>query len=266
MAEFSNAINSVGEQFVDALLRVERKGKWWLDDEGQWRECVVSRLGPRSPKTFARGNSPEWAWFPQTASRLADPMTGPDHVVVVTVPSLRLSTKVALEQKLRFGSRQDAFADSATYLKHLLARLKYRRPNRKDFNIDSYCNGLLDATKAMLCNTKKDGTLSHSGSVPQVCLASVLTLPNKIFVFDKATTTTIGCDCVGFLPPAVNTAALSNDCPARAIIQRAKVRLWLGLDSLLQQCSEQEVGTAWCEAIGKLTEAIHEPKWQAATK
>lgn len=189
-------------------------------------------------------------------------MTGPDHIVTVTVPSLELSVNVALEQKLRFGSRQDAFADGTTYIKHLLARLDYPPPSKNDFQIDSYCNGLLEATRAMICRTKKDGRLTYSGSVPQVCFASVLTSPNKVFVFDRETKTITQCDCIGFLPPAVNTVAFATECKARGIIEKARVRLWLGLDSLLQVCSEQEVEAAWREAVDNLTQAIHQPKWQ----
>src|SRR5262249_20756653 len=73
-AEFSNAINAVGEQFVDTLLQVERTGEWWLDETGTWRTCSVKRLGRRVRSNFIRGVSAECGWFPPGASRLADPM------------------------------------------------------------------------------------------------------------------------------------------------------------------------------------------------
>src|SRR5689334_22341567 len=109
-AEFSNALNSVGEVFVDCLLQKERQGPWWLGDDGQWLDCNVKSSGLLNPRNFVRGHSAHWEWFPGEATRLADPMTGPDHVVTASVPAISLSTHVALEQKLRFSTKQDAFA------------------------------------------------------------------------------------------------------------------------------------------------------------
>ena len=262
-AEFSNAINAVGEQFVDSLLQVERMGEWWLDESGQWQTCAIKRVGQRAPCSFLRGDSAEWAWFPQTASRLADPMTGPDHVVHVVVPTLKLSSHVALEQKLRFGTRRDAFADSSTYLKHLLAGLEYPRPSKKEFQIGSYCDGLLESAKALLCKTKGDGSLSYSGSVPHVCFVSVCTPPNRIVVADKLGNQKVQCDSVGFLSPCIQEDSFAVDCPALSIVQRAKVRLWIGLDSLLEKCDAEEVDAAWNKAIESLSQSIRNPQWRS---
>ena len=260
-ADFSNAVNSVGENFVDLLLNVERHGRWWLSEDGEFHECVVRRLGYRSPRNFVRGSSSEWDWLPAEASRLADPMTGPDHAVSVSVPSLHVTGTVCLEQKLRFGTPGDAFAGASTYLKHLLHRLDCPRPSKKEFHLESYFNGLLEAAKAVLCKTKKDGTLAYSGSVPQVCLVSASLQPNMVVVTDK-TGVRIECEYVGFLAPAINQNELANASPALRIMQRAKVRLWIGLDSLLDACTNEEVEEAWSTAVAQLTEDVLNPSWR----
>lgn len=260
-AEFSNALNSVGETFVDLLLKNERKGPWWLDDDGKWLDCVIKSSGKRCPRNFVRGRSTDWEWFPQEASRLADPMTGPDHVVTASIPARSLSTYVALEQKLRFGTKQDAFASSATYVKHLVAGLNYPLPSKKDFDADSYCHGLMEATKALICKTKKDGKLAYSGSVPHVCFVSIGSSPYGINVQEKPDGLVTECKYVGFLPPTVDQAAFATDTAQRKIVQHAKVRLWLGLDSLLERCEGHEVDAAWEAAIAGLSSSIRNPKW-----
>lgn len=262
-ADFPNALNAVGESFVDLLLNVERRGKWWLDDEGEFHECIVRRIGTRFPRNFARGTSPEWNWFPAEASRLADPMTGPDHVVGVSVPSLELSGTVCLEQKLRFGTKGDAFAGASTYLKHLRHRLGYPHPTRREFHLDSYFNGLLEAAKAILCRTKKDGTLAYSGSVPHVCLVSMGLPPNKIVVIGKPAEPSVECDSVGFLGPTINRREFSDATPAVRIVQRAGVRLWMGLDSLLEDCTDEEAEAAWRTAVARLTADVHNLSWRS---
>lgn len=261
-AKFSNAVNAVGENFVDLLLHAKRQGNWWFDEEGKFHECIVSRMGDRSPRNFSRGVSPEWNWFPPKASRLADPMTGPDHVVSVSVPSLELTGSVCLEQKLRFGTPGDAFAGATTYLKHLLHRLDCPRPTTQEFHLDSYFNGLLEAAKAVLCKTKKDGTLAYSGSVPQVCLVSTGLPPNKVLVSAKSGGSTVECEYVGFLAPTINRSELEKQIPAVRVVQRAKVRLWMGLDSLLEKCTVEEVEKAWSTAVARLTEDVCNPNWR----
>jgi hypothetical protein len=260
-AEFSNALNTVGEYFVHLLLNRERKGQWWLGDNGEFVECKLKNTGSRNRRNFVRGQSAEWAWFPQSASRLADPMTQPDHLVTLEVPSLSLTANVALEQKLRFGTPQDAFANSATYVKHLLAGLTYPLPDRNEFNVDSYCHGLLEAAKAFICKIKRDGKFAYSGSVPHVCFVSVGSSPNTIVVQEKLGGATTVCNFVGFLPPCVNTVAFTKNTPYRQLVLRAKVRLWMGLDSLLEQCNDEEVELAWTTAIDSLTTSIRNPKW-----
>lgn len=260
-AEFSHALNSVGEIFVDLLLQRERKGPWWLGDDGQWLDCVIKSSGKRCSRNFVRGHSPDWEWFPQAASRLADPMTGPDHVVNVSIPALSLSTHVALEQKLRFGTKQDAFASSATYVKHLVAGLHYPLPCKKEFDVDSYCHDLLEATKTLIRKTKKDGRLAYSGSVPHVCFVSLSSSPHKIYVQERPGGLVTECDFVGFLPPTVDQVAFVADTAHRKIVKRAKVRLWLGLDSLLEECEPDEVDAAWGAAIAGLSSSIRNPKW-----
>lgn len=262
-ADFSNALNAIGENFIDLLLATERRGQWWLDETGQFHDCIVHRMGDRSPRNFVRGVSPEWNWYPKAASRLADPMTGPDHVVSVSVPSLEIDGKVCLEQKLRFGSRGDAFAGATTYLKHLLHRLNCPRPSEKEFDLDSYCNGLLEAAKAVLCRTKKDGALAYSGSVPQVCFVSIGLKPNKVVVTDKAGISKVECEYVGFLAPTINTSEFVTNSPALRIVQRANVRLWIGLDSLLEACTNEEVEGAWSTAVAQLTEDVRSPSWRS---
>ena len=261
-ADFSNALNSVGENFVDLLLSKERRGQWWLSENGKFHECVVRTNGDRSPRNFARGKSPEWSWFPIEASRLADPMTGPDHVVSVKVPSLGVSDTVCLEQKLRFGTPGDAFAGASTYLKHLLHKVDCPRPSKKEFNLDSYFNGLLESVKSVLCRPKKDGTLAYSGSVPQVCLASTCLSPNKVVVTDRTGKSRVECEYVGFLAPIINSRELQSDAPAVAIVRRAKVKLWIGLDSLLQSCTDAEVEEAWATAVAQLSRDIRNPIWR----
>lgn len=260
-ADFSNALNAIGENFVDLLFSIERRGQWWLDEQGQFHDCIVRRVGDRYPRNFARGVSPEWNWYPEAATRLADPMTGPDHVVSVSVPSLEIDGSVCLEQKLRFGTRRDAFAGASTYLKHLLHRLDFPRPSKKEFKLDSYFNGLLEAAKAVLCRTKKDGRLAYSGSVPQVCFVSTGLQPNKVFVPDKAGVSNVECDYVGFLAPTIDSDELTRNLPAAKIMQRAKVRLWIGLDSLIEGCTNEEVEGAWSTAVAQLTEDVRNPSW-----
>lgn len=46
-AEFSHALNAVGEILVDLLLQKERKGPWWLGNDGEWLECIIKRSGRR---------------------------------------------------------------------------------------------------------------------------------------------------------------------------------------------------------------------------
>ncbi|WP_166831576.1 hypothetical protein [Thalassoroseus pseudoceratinae] len=262
-ADFSNALNAVGEHFVDLLLSKERSGQWWIDNEGNSHECIICRLGERFPRNFSRGLSPEWSWFPAKASRLADPMTGPDHIVSVRVPSLHISGTVCLEQKLRFGTPGDAYAGATTYLKHLLHRLNYPRPTAKSFHLESYYNGLLEAAKAVLCRTKKDGSLAYSGSVPQVCMVSTGLAPGKVVVMDKSGDSRVECEYVGFLAPTINHADLQSDSPAAQITHRAKVKLWIGLDTLLEGCTAEEVEQAWSTSVSRLTSDLCNPTWRS---
>lgn len=267
--EFSNAINAVGEQFVDMLLKSERTGKWWLDDNGEWLECTVKRVGNRVAKNFLPGESSEWEFFTKTATRptLADPLTGPDHVVSVDVPKMGLKNiRVVLEQKLRFG-RHDVLANSSTYVRHLRAGLgkegrKYQAPKTKDFQIEPYCNGLLHAAKDVLCHTDGKGALTYSGKVPHVCFVSICLSPNKIIVRDKGSGERVECDFAGFLPPCVNQESFTKDSPTRKIIYHAKVRLWIGLDTLLKQCQAAEVENAWRKAIKRLSQSVRDPQWR----
>ena len=261
-SDFSNALNAVGEHFVDLLLSNQRRGEWWLDDEGTFRECIVCRLGERFPRNFSRGVSPEWRWFPTEASRLADPMTGPDHVVSVSVPSLNITAIVCLEQKLRFGTPGDVCAGATTYLKHLLHGLNYPRPAAKDFHLDSYFNGHLEASKAVLCRTKKDGSLAYSGSVPQVCMVSTGLAPGNVVVTDRSGGSRAECEYVGFLAPTINHSDLQGASPAAQITQRARVNLWIGLDTLLDGCTAEEVEKAWSMSVSRLTEDICNPTWR----
>ncbi len=263
-ADFSNALNAVGENFVDLLLNEERRGLWWLDEDGSFHECIVSRPGARFPRNFSRGVSHEWSWFPAEANRLADPMTGPDHVISVNVPSLNVTCSVCLEQKLRFGTPGDAYAGASTYLKHLLHRLGYPRPATKEFHLESYCNGLLEAAKAVLCRTRKDGTLAYSGSVPQVCMVSTGLAPKTVVVTDRSGSARVECEYVGFLAPTINRSELESGSPAVRVIQRAKVSLWIGLDSLLECCTAEEVEKAWSTSVSRLTEDVCNPTWRNA--
>jgi len=64
----------------------------------------------------------------------------------------------------------------------LVAGLDYPLPGKKDFDVDAYCHGLMEATKALICKTKKDGTLVYSGSVPHVYFVSIGSAPHKINV------------------------------------------------------------------------------------
>ena len=83
-ANFSSALDAVGEDFVDRLLEKPRTGFWWLDDARNWVECSVKRLVPRGKRQFLPGTTEDWKWF-QEERHLADGMTGPDHVVQVSV-------------------------------------------------------------------------------------------------------------------------------------------------------------------------------------
>ena len=253
-AAFSNALNSVGERLVDLLLEKERTGDWWLSEEGDWLRCTVQRTEPRVTRHFYS----EETLLP-TSKHLADPMTGPDHLVWVSVPARDISSNVVLEQKLRFGTRQDAFADSGTYLKHLLYKLDHNAPTETDLDPESYCKKLFASLENRIGTTT--GRIGASGTVPQVCFWSIHSPLNKIIVGDKEPRKVTQCDFVGFLPPIVNTASFKKKSPAVEVIRRAKVQLWLGLDSLLAVCEESEVEKAWDVAVKELSTALHNPTW-----
>ena len=253
-AAFSSALNSVGERLVDLLLEKERTGNWWLSEEGDWLRCTVQRTEPRVTRHFYRDEP-----LLPTSKHLADPMTGPDHLVRVSVPALDLNSDVVLEQKLRFGTRQDAFADSGTYLKHLLYKSGLNAPTETDFKSESYCTKLFELIEKVGTTMGQAGA---AGTVPQVCFWSIRSKRNKIIVRDKESKKITECDFVGFLPPIVNTASFKKKSPAVEVIRRAKVQLWIGLDSLLEVCEESEVETAWDEAINELSTALHNPTWR----
>jgi hypothetical protein len=85
--------------------------------------------------------------------------------------------------------------------------------------------------------------------------------PHKINVQEKPDGLVTECDFVGFLPPTVDQLAFAADTAQRKIVQRARVRLWLGLDSLLERCEPDEVEAAWEAAIAGLNSSIRNPKW-----
>jgi len=257
-ADFSDALNTVGEHFVDLLLQKERRGLWWLGEDGAFHDCAVRRLGDRVPRNFVRGDSTDWSWFPAEATRLADPMTGPDHVVRVSVPSLKLSENVCLEQKLRFNSRQDVFADASTYLKHL----DVSRLDNSNSSFESYYQDALEEVKGVLGRRTENGTLAYSGSVPQVCFACISLSPHIITVVNRSGETRVECSYVGFLAPTVNQSSFAVEDHVVRIVRRAKVGLWIGLDSLLTACTDKEVQQAWSAALQKLTEDIRDPDWR----
>jgi len=68
--------------------------------------------------------------------------------------------------------------------------------------------------------------------------------PNKVVVTDKTGVSKVECEYVGFLAPIINLNDLASDSPAIRIVQRAKVRLWIGVDSLLEACTNEEVDEA----------------------
>ena len=259
---FSDALNAVGEQFVDALLEKPRGGGWWLEPNRAWHECVVQRCGKRrESRVFCRGSHESWGWLPKEATRLADPMTGPDHVVSVKIPSFGREERVVLEQKLRLGSPQDAIANSRTYLKHLLHKSGHKLPTRSDsIDLESYCEGLFQAVKDVLLKRKR-GALTYSGKVPQVVYASVFTEPNMIYLSDSAEGQ-IACTYAGFLAPIIDQKQVASMDPCSQILQRSAVRLWIGLDELLSCCQDGEVETAWTESVQRLTESIINPQWR----
>ena len=79
---------------------------------------------------------------------------------------------------------------------------------------------------------------------------------------DKTGISKVECEYVGFLAPTINTNELAGVSPALRIVQRAKVRLWIGLDSLLEACTNDEVEAAWSTALAQLTEDICNPNWR----
>lgn len=259
-AEFSDAINLVGEDFVDLLFAKPRSGRWWIASAGTLAECTVQNLGTRHRSVFVKGKSPEWSWFPKNAHRLADPMTGPDHVLKVEVPSLSLSQTAIVEQKLRLSSKQDAFANGSTYVKHLNLKKKLDHPAPSGEN-EQYCESLLKATKRYITKTS-DGGLTYSGAVPHVCFASILTSPNKIFVAPKSGGKTIEGTCVGFLAPTIDYHSLVQESAISRFLQRAKVNLWISLESLLAQCTDEEVTEAWNASCERLIQHLLAPEWR----
>jgi hypothetical protein len=60
----------------------------------------------------------------------------------------------------------------------------------------------------------------------------------------------------------VDTNSLVRKSLPNEIILRAEVRLWLGLDSLLEVCESSEVETAWQAAINELSTGLHNPRWR----
>lgn len=268
-ADFSDAINAVGERFVDLLLQQERSGRWWLACNGQWHKCRIKSVGKRIPRNFLPGTPEDWDWFPKSevVRHLADRMTGPDHVVTVAVDSLNISEHVVLEQKLRFGSRQNLFADASTYVKHLRDGVKNKHGNKVSLPNDissvdeSFFSMFLEATKAVLLKRNRHDKLTHSGKVPHVCFVSMLTRPHKVFVSDANYTSVVECGHVGFVAPSLNHRSLEGESIAKRITERANVRLWLGLDSLLQQCTAEEVESAWTTAVSELSSNVRSPRW-----
>ena len=257
-ASFSHAINAAGEIFVGSLLNTVRKGRWFCNKHGEWVECSIQRIEPTSSRTFFRGNSEEWNWFPREATRLADPLTGPDHVVEVQVSeNPDQNYTFVLEQKLRFGTKQDAFADASTYMKHLLAKLpKESLANRTPAEITN-------AVKELICQRTSRGLLFYAGTVSHVCFASIKTYPNEIYVINNnETRSIINCSGVGFIAPCINYDSFKTHKDSRFVLNDAEVRLWIGLDSLLKTCENEEVENAWDSAIKVLTENIRSPKWK----
>jgi hypothetical protein len=255
---FSEALNAVGEHFVDLLLARPRKGRWWLGPDGAWQECIVQRWGQsRETRVFRWAENPSWReWFPEEATRLGDPLTGPDHVVAVEIPASSERVGVVLDQKLRLGRPGDAIASSRTYMAHLLAKpVEHRRPNASDdTNIEAYCQSLLRVIRTVLCN-RLDGLLTYSGKVPHVVFASVFTEPHLIYVTDSKETQ-VTCSCAGFLAPIIDRSQVKIVDPVSIVIRRAAVRLWIGLDDLLGCCDDNEVEMAWAEVIRRLTDSI----------
>lgn len=270
-SSFSEALNAVGERFVDCLIGKPRTGEWWLAPDGCWQECTIQRLGERrEARVFLPADHPSWeSWFPKGATRLADALTGPDHLVSALIPSLGQSVTVVLEQKLRLSKRQDAIATGRTYLSHLRAKpLKYRNLQRTDhMNLDKYCADLLDAVRLLLTPVPRGGMLCYSGKVPHVVFASVLTDPKLIHVSDSKTGV-ITCRDAGFLAPIIDRRAFANSNPYAQIVRRSAVHLWVGLDDLLQCCDDEEVEVAWNATLTWLTDTICNPLWrsQAGTK
>ncbi|MEZ5943950.1 MAG: hypothetical protein R3C18_21345 [Planctomycetaceae bacterium] len=79
---------------------------------------------------------------------------------------------------------------------------------------------------------------------------------------DKSGVSQVECDYVGLLAPTVNTTELAGASPALRIVRKAKVRLWIGLDSLLEVCTDEEVEAAWSTAVAQLTNDIRKPIWR----
>lgn len=268
VSAFSEALNAVGERFIDCLLGSPRTGKWWLAPDEQWHECTIRRLGERrEARTFLPADHPSWqTWFPKTATRLADALTGPDHLVSAEIPSLNQTVTVVLEQKLRLSTRQNAIATGRTYFAHLRAKpLKYQDLKKADHaNLDKYCAGLLDAIRLLLTPVQKGAAFFYSGKVPHVVYASILTEPNLIHVSDVKDGM-ITCRDAGFLAPIIDRTHFTSDNPYARIVRRSAVHLWVGLDDLLKCCGDEEVEAAWNSTLTWLTETICNPLWRTKT-
>ncbi len=86
--------------------------------------------------------------------------------------------------------------------------------------------------------------------------------PHKINVQEQPSGSITECDFVGFLSPCVDHSSFAHATAQRQVVLRARVRLWFGLDELLERCEPDEVQAAWDSAIAGLSECIRNPTWK----
>jgi len=202
---------------------------------------------------------PTWDWIPANAQPFADALTGPDHVVRVTLPN-SAEHLVVLEQKMRFG-KDSAIAGPATYLRHLKHKTAFRCPDVRE-DVDGYLTELnTQIQKKMFAGN--NGEKVYRGTVPQVCMTSLLSQPSRILIKMADKKDLVVCQSVGFLSPVRRDLSfLQQDNFYLKLVRQLRVRLWIGLDSLLRKCTDQQVQSAWNKALKSHEDALYNAQWK----
>jgi len=253
---FSAALNAFGEMFVNNLLKESLEGRWWYDFEKEkFKNCKIIIKNESSTKKYRfiwndiLENPEEFdaervkrveAILKKDELAIGDGNTNPDHII--TVETDEGEYKCMTEQKLRF-SPKDISASPETIKQYVYPEKFEEKQNLK-----------------IILKDHLDPTKNPKGKTLQVAFYSMLSYnavtlsPKKSK--DQKSEGLVQCGYLGFLAPSIKEEKFKENNTIKKNCKEANLKLWIGLDSILEKSSDDYVSKAWTDAYISLLQKL----------